>query len=133
MLDRPLTELSLNRIVNGEGVNDGYDLWFDLPAASGDATTSELQTLCQGAILLGRIAQGMGWDWATLLRNVDHVSAPADGFLLIEVGTRLFNATQFRAALHEGVPDSGLDPYKVRISDADNADVYILGHGLPPF
>ncbi|RYG27674.1 hypothetical protein EON81_29765, partial [bacterium] len=115
MSDRPSSELSLNRVPNAVGSEDGYDLWFDLPPHKGDATTSELQTLCQGAILLGRIAQGMGWDWPTMLRNVDHLSAQSEGHLLLEVGSRLFNAAQFRRALHESVPDAGLDPYKVKV------------------
>ena len=131
MVERPLEDLSLNRVPNSLG-DDGYDLWFDLPATQGDATTCELQTLCQGAILLGRIAQAMAWDWSTLVRHVHHLAAPVDGHLLIEVGARLFNATQFRRALHDSVPDCGLDPYKVKIADAENANVYILGHGLPP-
>lgn len=131
MIERPITDLSIDQRPNGLG-SEGYDLWFDLPPKPGDATTPEFQTLCQGAILVGRIAQAMGWEWSTLVRHIHHLSAPMDGYLIMEVGGRLFNASAFRRALAEGVPDSGLDPYKVKVVDVENASVHILGYGLPP-
>ena len=130
-MSAPIVNLSLARTHYALGSEEGYDLWFDLPPAEGDDTTPELQTLCQGSILLGRLAARMGWDWTTLVRNVDHVSAPLSDHLLIEVGSRLFRSARFRTALAECVPSSGLDPYKVKIIDTENANVYILGHGLP--
>ncbi len=132
MDESPIPDLSLDRTPNALGSDEGYDLWFDLPPREGDATTSELQTLCQGCILAGRIAQSMGWDWVTFISNVDHLAAPLDGYLLLEVNSRVFNSERFRRALHDAVPASGLDPYKVKVIDEENANVYILGHGLPP-
>ena len=131
MDDTPIAELSFDRIPNALGHADGYDLWFDLPPKNGDATTSELQTLCQGSILLGRIAEDMNWNWTDLVAQIDHLSAPLDGFLLVEVGRAVFRSERFRRALHDAIPASGLDPYKVKIIDTENANVYILGHGLP--
>ena len=124
-------DLSFDRTPSVWGSEEGYSLWFSLPPRSGDATTPELQTLCQGSILLGRIAHRMDWDWPTLIRNIDHLSAPSDGFLLIEVGSRLFNSERFRRALQESVPESGLDAHKVKLVDEDNANDYILAFGLP--
>ncbi|RYG27673.1 hypothetical protein EON81_29760 [bacterium] len=131
MDESPNADLSFNRTPSAFEGKAGYDLWFDVPPRSDDATTPELQTLCQGAILVGHIADAMGWDWPTLLGNIDHLSAPVDGFLLLEVRPRLFHSARFRRALDNAVEASGLNPFKVKVTDAENANVYILGHGLP--
>ena len=131
MDEAPTPDFSLDRRPNVLGGDDGYDLWFDLPPHEGDATTSELQTLCQGAMLLGHLGCRMGWDWATTIRVVDHLSAPFDGFLLLEVNDALFRSERFRRALGEGVVAAGLDPYKVRVTDRAKGDIHILGAGLP--
>ena len=122
-LDRPLTE--------DEDQPAGYDLWFDLPPREGDATTTEFQTLCQGAMVVGFVACRMGWAWATTLKTFDHLSAPSDGYLLIELTERAFYNERFRRALGEAVSAVGFDPYKVRLTDERRGNVYVLAHGLP--
>lgn len=132
-MDRnPATELSIGRVSNALGSDDGYDLWFDLPAHPGDETSPEFRTLCQGSILVGHIAGRMGWDWPTVCRSIHRIAAPLEEFLLIEVSHRTFRSAPFRRAVGLAVPASGLDPYKVKVMDADHAEAYILGHGLPP-
>ena len=131
MLDLPNPELALDRTPSAFGNDGGYDLWFDLPPRSGDATTPEIQTLCRGAMLVGFIACRMGWDWATTLHTVDHLSAPVDGYLLVEVSDAAFSSALFRRALTEAVLAAGLDEHKVRLTDERGGNVYILGEGLP--
>ncbi len=127
----PKPDLAVERVPSAFGGEAGYDLWFDLPPREGDATTPEIQTLCQGSMVVGFVACRMGWDWATTLRTVDHLSAPLDGFLLVEVSERAFYNEPFRRALREGVVAAGLDPYKVRVTDERNGSIYVLGDGLP--
>ena len=132
-MDRPpIAELSLSRISNALGSDDGYALWFDLPPQQGDATTPELTSLCIGALFLGQLAARMHWDWPTLLRYVDRLAAPLEDYVLLEVKHHAVVSNRLRRAVHESVAAAGLDPYKVKIIDSEHAESYILGHGLPP-
>lgn len=131
MDETSIADLSFDRSPSVFGHEDGYDLWFDLPPKRGDATTSELQTLCQGAILIGSVAETMGWDWSTLIQNVDHLSAPVDGCFLLEVKSPLIRSERFRRALERAIVVSGLDPFKIKVSDGESANIYIFGRGLP--
>lgn len=131
MDEGPIADFSVDRRANVLGGDDGYDVWFDVPPKPGDATTSELQTLLQGSMLVGHVAAKLQWDWPTTIRLMGHLAAPLDGFLLFEVDGEVFYGARFRAALNAGVVASGLDPYKVRVSDTSRGDIYILGHGLP--
>lgn len=82
-------------------------------------------------MVVGYIAARMRWDWATTIRCVGHLAAPFDGFLLIEVSETVFYGPRFRHALRDAVAACGLDPYKVRVTDMNKGDIYILGQGLP--
>lgn len=131
MQDSFTNDFALDRTPSAFGNEGGYELWFDLPARSGDATTPEIQTLCRGSIAVGYIACRMGWDWATTIHTVDHLSAPVDGHLLIEVSDEAFTSAIFRRALAEAVLAVGLDEHKVRLTDERGGNVYVLGEGLP--
>ncbi len=130
----PHEDMAIDRIPPAAGDAPGrwgYGLRLGFSSHEGDATTPEIQTLCQGSMVVGFIACRMRWDWPTTLRTVNSLAAPLDGFLLIEVSVAAFFNPAFRRALREGVAAAGLDPYKVKVTSAGRNGAYVLGHGLP--